>query len=116
MLCPAVGLDMDRNQGIREFFLDRPFEAIADVIRMQEDVGLQSITDGEFRREYFHIDFLAQLSGVTTEIPRTFKVEGSDGKEHLAPPAAQFPGAPGSRAAAISTSALLVSPRRTPSP
>jgi 5-methyltetrahydropteroyltriglutamate--homocysteine methyltransferase len=61
-------------------------KAIAEVVKMQEDVGLQSITDGEFRREYFHIDFLAQLSGVTTEIPKTFKVAGADGKEHLAPP------------------------------
>ncbi len=28
--------------------------AIEDVIRMQEEVGLQAITDGEFRRTYFH--------------------------------------------------------------
>ena len=39
--------------------------AIAEVVRMQEDVGLQSVTDGEFRRTYFHIDFLEQLGGVT---------------------------------------------------
>ena len=32
--------------------------AIADIVKFQEDVGLQSITDGEFRRTYFHIDFL----------------------------------------------------------
>jgi 5-methyltetrahydropteroyltriglutamate--homocysteine methyltransferase len=61
-------------------------QAIAEVVKMQEDVGLQSVTDGEFRREYFHIDFLVQLSGVKTEIPRTVTAEGSDGKPHLAPP------------------------------
>jgi 5-methyltetrahydropteroyltriglutamate--homocysteine methyltransferase len=61
-------------------------KAIAEVVKMQEDVGLQSITDGEFRREYFHLDFLAQLSGVATEIPKILKVEGTDGKEHLSPP------------------------------
>src|ERR1700761_8715252 len=58
--------------------------AIADVVKMQEDAGLQSITDGEFRREYFHVDFLSQLAGVTTDIPKTVIL--ADGKEHLAPP------------------------------
>jgi 5-methyltetrahydropteroyltriglutamate--homocysteine methyltransferase len=40
--------------------------AIADVIRMQEDVGLQSATDGEFRRATWHMDFIYQLGGVKT--------------------------------------------------
>lgn len=40
-------------------------EAIREVVRKQEDVGLQSITDGEFRRTYFHVDFLEKLQGVT---------------------------------------------------
>lgn len=38
---------------------------IADVVKKQEAVGLQSITDGEFRRTFFHLDFLEQLAGVT---------------------------------------------------
>ena len=59
-------------------------KAIAEVVKFQEDVGLQSITDGEFRREYFHIDFLKQLGGVNTESP--VSVIGPDGKEHLSPP------------------------------
>jgi len=58
--------------------------AIAEVVKFQESVGLKAITDGEFRREYFHIDFLAQLGGVRTESPRI--VIGADGKEHLSPP------------------------------
>jgi 5-methyltetrahydropteroyltriglutamate--homocysteine methyltransferase len=37
---------------------------IADLIRKQEDVGLQSITDGEFRRYMWHMDFLEGLDGV----------------------------------------------------
>lgn len=45
---------------------------------------MEVITDGEFRREYFHIDFLSQLGGVHTGEPST--VIGSDGKEHLVPP------------------------------
>lgn len=58
--------------------------AIAEVVKMQADVGLQSITDGEFRRTYFHIDFLEQLGGVKTDIPVT--VKKPDGTEELAPP------------------------------
>ncbi len=58
--------------------------AIAEVVKMQEDAGLQSITDGEFRRTYFHIDFLDQLGGVKTDVP--VKVKKPDGTEELAPP------------------------------
>jgi hypothetical protein len=39
--------------------------AIRDVIRRQEAVGLQSITDGEFRRESWHMDFIYALGGIT---------------------------------------------------
>jgi len=58
--------------------------AIAEVVKAQRDAGLQSITDGEFRRTYFHIDFLEQLGGVKTDIPVT--VKRADGTEELAPP------------------------------
>ena len=37
---------------------------IAAVIKKQEDVGLQAITDGEFRRSWWHLDFLWGLDGV----------------------------------------------------
>lgn len=40
---------------------DRAIEA---VIAKQESVGLRGVTDGEFRREFWHIDFLAGLDGV----------------------------------------------------
>jgi 5-methyltetrahydropteroyltriglutamate--homocysteine methyltransferase len=40
-------------------------QAISKAIRQEEAVGLQSITDGEFRRTYFHTDFLQHLEGVT---------------------------------------------------
>ncbi len=33
-------------------------QAIADAIKREEGVGLHSITDGEFRRTFFHLDFL----------------------------------------------------------
>jgi 5-methyltetrahydropteroyltriglutamate--homocysteine methyltransferase len=40
-------------------------EAIAEAIRMQEDAGLQSATDGEFRRASWHMDFIYSLGGVS---------------------------------------------------
>jgi methionine synthase II (cobalamin-independent) len=40
-------------------------DAIRDVIAMQEDVGLQSATDGEFRRASWHMDFIYALDGVS---------------------------------------------------
>lgn len=38
--------------------------AIREVVTMQEALGLQGVTDGEFRRTFFHTDFLLQLEGV----------------------------------------------------
>src|SRR3974390_1686796 len=37
---------------------------IERVIQKQEEVGLQSVTDGEFRRSWWHLDFLWGLDGV----------------------------------------------------
>ncbi len=45
--------------------------AIADVIMKQEAVGLQSVTDGEFRRSWWHLDFLWGLDGVEKHIMNT---------------------------------------------
>jgi 5-methyltetrahydropteroyltriglutamate--homocysteine methyltransferase len=59
-------------------------KAIAEIVKFQESIGLKSITDGEFRRTYFHIDFLEQLGGVKTDIPVT--IRKPDGSEELAPP------------------------------
>src|ERR1700733_8702058 len=42
--------------------------AIKDVIRKQEAAGLQSITDGEFRRSWWHLDFLWGLDGVEKHV------------------------------------------------
>ena len=58
--------------------------AIAEIVKFQEDTGLQAITDGEFRRTYFHIDFLEQIGGVKTDIP--VMIKRPDGTEELAPP------------------------------
>jgi 5-methyltetrahydropteroyltriglutamate--homocysteine methyltransferase len=42
-------------------------DAIRDVVRKQEELGLQSATDGEFRRASWHMDFIYQLDGTTKE-------------------------------------------------
>ena len=46
-------------------------EAIADVVRLQGDVGLRTATDGEFRRASWHMDFIYAIDGIT-------KVTGED--------------------------------------
>ena len=50
-------IDADELRGIED-------EAIRDVVRKQEEVGLQSATDGEFRRASWHMDFIYQLGGI----------------------------------------------------
>lgn len=59
-------------------------KAITEIVEFQQDVGLKSITDGEFRRTYFHVDFLEQIGGVKTDIPVT--IQKPDGTLELAPP------------------------------
>jgi 5-methyltetrahydropteroyltriglutamate--homocysteine methyltransferase len=57
-------------------------ECIAEVTRKQEEVGLQGITDGEFRRTFFHVDFLERLDGVTvSESGFTASFRRDDGSE-----------------------------------
>ncbi len=50
--------------------------AIAETVKKLEAVGIKATTDGEFRRDYFHLDFLKQLDGVT--------VTGGIGATHTA--------------------------------
>lgn len=58
-------------------------ECIRDVVRMQEAVGLQSVTDGEYRRESFHGDFIGKLEGV--EFKQLFTPGGPGSGQHQAP-------------------------------
>src|SRR5689334_21802478 len=41
-------------------------EAIRHAVKRQEDVGLKSITDGEFRRRSWHMDFICRIGGVVS--------------------------------------------------
>lgn len=41
-------------------------ECIREVVKLQEDLGFQAVSDGEFRRTFYHVDFLTRLEGVST--------------------------------------------------
>ena len=60
---------------------------IRDVVALQEETGLEAITDGEFRRAIFHVDFLKRIHGVTVSTSQ-YKVKfRGEGKEiDFAPP------------------------------
>ena len=53
-------IDADELRGIED-------EAIREIVHKQEETGLQSATDGEFRRASWHMDFIYQLDGITQE-------------------------------------------------
>jgi 5-methyltetrahydropteroyltriglutamate--homocysteine methyltransferase len=55
-------------------------DAIRDVVKMQRDVGLQSATDGEFRRATWHMDFIYQLGGVEKLPPGDISVQFHNAK------------------------------------
>lgn len=56
-------------------------EEIEKLVQKEIEVGLKSITDGEFRREYWHLDFLAGLDGVEwLEAEYANKFKGSSPK------------------------------------
>ncbi|HET7429775.1 MAG TPA: 5-methyltetrahydropteroyltriglutamate--homocysteine S-methyltransferase [Gaiellales bacterium] len=54
-----------RGEIAAEQLREQEDDAIRDVVRMQQDVGLRSATDGEFRRSSWHMDFIYQLDGIS---------------------------------------------------
>jgi 5-methyltetrahydropteroyltriglutamate--homocysteine methyltransferase len=67
--------------------------AIREVVRKQEEIGLQSATDGELRRASWHMDFIYQLDGITKE-PGEIKVKfhNEDGDIEFTPAALHVDG------------------------
>ena len=55
----AGRLDADALRAVED-------DAIRDAVRLQQDVGLQAVTDGEFRRTSWHMDFIYGLDGIST--------------------------------------------------
>ena len=57
-------------------------KAILKAIALQESAGLQSITDGEYRRAFWHVDFLTSFDGiVATQGQYALKFRGEGGEE-----------------------------------
>jgi len=69
-------------------------DAIRAAIALQRDVGLQSATDGEFRRASWHMDFIYQLGGVSQVEGESIHVHFRDeaGEYDYAPPAMRVDG------------------------
>jgi 5-methyltetrahydropteroyltriglutamate--homocysteine methyltransferase len=68
-------------------------EAIREVVRMQEEIGLQAATDGEFRRASWHMDFLYQVGGVTkVQDNLTVKFHNEKGDIEFTPAALRITG------------------------
>jgi 5-methyltetrahydropteroyltriglutamate--homocysteine methyltransferase len=56
--------DFDQNRISADELRAKEDDAIRDAVRMQEELGLRSATDGEFRRTSWHMDFIYQLDGI----------------------------------------------------
>ncbi len=57
---------------------------IKDAVALQESVGLQAVTDGEFRRAFWHTDFLTGIDGIVAtqgQYAVAFKGEGGETSE-----------------------------------
>jgi 5-methyltetrahydropteroyltriglutamate--homocysteine methyltransferase len=56
--------------------------SIKKAISLQEGAGLQSVTDGEFRRAFWHVDFLTGFDGIAaTQGQYALKFHGEGGAE-----------------------------------
>jgi 5-methyltetrahydropteroyltriglutamate--homocysteine methyltransferase len=78
----AGQIDADELKGVED-------EAIKEVIDLQQDAGLQSVTDGEFRRTSWHMDFIYSLAGIEQVQGDTLHVQfrNAEGEYDYAPPA-----------------------------
>lgn len=61
-------------------------EAIRDIVAFQETLGLKGVTDGEFRRTFFHTDFLLQLDGIEEQGGMEVSFHKAGGTINYAPP------------------------------
>ena len=68
LLRPAALLDARDRRDKGEIGADElravEDDCIRDVVRMQQEVGLRGVTDGEYRRTFWHLDFLERIEGV----------------------------------------------------
>ena len=68
LLRPAALHELREQVRKKEISLEKLKDAedrhIREVVKLQEELGLPSITDGEFRRDWWHIDFIAGFDGI----------------------------------------------------
>lgn len=68
-------------------------EAIREAVAMQRDVGLQSATDGEFRRASWHMDFIYRIDGISKTADNiTVQFRNDDGVIEFTPAALRVTG------------------------
>jgi methionine synthase II (cobalamin-independent) len=69
-------------------------DSIRDVIELQRDAGLQTVTDGELRRTSWHMDFIYSLGGITQVAGESLHVQfhNEEGTYDYAPPAMKVAG------------------------
>jgi 5-methyltetrahydropteroyltriglutamate--homocysteine methyltransferase len=68
-------------------------QAIREVVRQQEEIGLRSATDGEFRRTTWHMDFIDSLGGISHADERiTVQFHNDDGTIEWQPMAMRVSG------------------------
>ena len=62
--------------------------AIRDAVALQRDAGLRAVTDGEFRRASWHMDFIYQIGGIG-QVPGTLvsQFRNAQGTIEFTPPA-----------------------------
>jgi 5-methyltetrahydropteroyltriglutamate--homocysteine methyltransferase len=73
-LLRPYGLAEARSKGDVEFQRN----AIREIVARQEAVGLQAVTDGEFSRNWWHLDYMLQLEGVTAKVNPGPKFGGTE--------------------------------------
>ena len=62
-------------------------KCIREAVAMQEEIGFEAVTDGEFRRGGFHTDFMRQIGNVTFEFLQGRADVGQDrGRKRTLPP------------------------------
>jgi 5-methyltetrahydropteroyltriglutamate--homocysteine methyltransferase len=78
----AGRIDADQLRGVED-------EAIREAIALQKEVGLRSVTDGEYRRASWHMDFIYSLGGITQVQGESIHVhfKSEQGEYDYAPPA-----------------------------
>ncbi|HEU4438754.1 MAG TPA: 5-methyltetrahydropteroyltriglutamate--homocysteine S-methyltransferase [Methylomirabilota bacterium] len=77
----ALRLQVDEGRASAAALAAAEDAAIGEAVRLQEEAGLQGITDGEMRRRSWHMDFLTRLGGLASEgrrLPVTFHGRAGD--------------------------------------